>query len=220
MPNFRIETHEDRERQLAEWKGYFPGARFGTLRDITRATYQELRRALEEGREESIQNFLTANPYVIQYAIPHSGHHGVWVFPKQMIKPSAKNGVAGLIPDYLVVSRSSLGFFWHVVELKRFDRQFANRKGDDLSIDGSRGVIQCQKYLSHFNDYIDAIRINIQAPELVQPMGAILLIGDSEAESWQQNELRGNFEKSGSKISIVSYRRLIYSLASDLRLKS
>jgi len=105
-----------------------------------------------------------------------------------------------------------------VVELKRFDRQFANRRGDNFSTDGGRGVVQCQKYLSHFNNYIDAVRTNIQAPSLVQPRGAILLIGDSEAESVRQNELRANFENP--RISIVSYRRLIGGLANDLGLKS
>jgi hypothetical protein len=173
---------------------------------------------LAERGEEPIQRFLTANPYVIQYAIPNSGHHGVWVFPKQMIKPSAQNGTVGLIPDYLVVSRSSLGFFWHLVELKRFDRQFANLRGDNFSTDGGRGVVQCQKYLNHFDNYIDAVRTNIQTPDLVLPKGAILLIGDSEGESVPQNDVRANFENS--RISIVSYRRLIDGLANDLNCRT
>ena len=154
---------------------------------------------------------------MLQYAIPDSGHHGVWIFPKQAIKPNAQNGTAGLIPDYLVASRSSLGFFWHVVELKRFDRQFSNARGDNFSTDGGRGVVQCQKYLKHFNDYIDAVRTNIQAPDLVQPRGAILLIGDAEAESVQQNELRANFESP--RVSVVSYRRLIAGVANDMGLR-
>jgi hypothetical protein len=211
---FRIVTHEDREKWLAELRGYFPGARFGTRLDINRTTYDGLRSALEEGGEETIQRFLTANPYVIQYAIPDSGHHGVWVFPKQTIKPNAQNGTDGLIPDYLVASRSSLGFFWHVVELKRFDRQLANERGDNFSSDGGRGIVQCQKDLNHFINYIDAVRTNIQAPELVQPRGAILFIGDSEAENVRQTEVRANF--SDPRISIVSYRRLIGGVANDL----
>lgn len=143
MPNFRFEPAQDREKWFAELRGYFPGARFASIRDVSRATYDGLLDALDEGGEEPIQRFLTENPYVIQYAIPESGHHGVWVFPKQTIKPSAQNGTAGLIPDYLVASRSSLGFFWHVVELKRFDRQFGNRSGDNFSSDGGRGIVQC-----------------------------------------------------------------------------
>jgi hypothetical protein len=218
LSTFRKETREDRERWLAELRGYFPGARFGTIRDISTATYNGLQKALAEGGEEPIQRFLTANPYVIQYAIPNSGHHGVWVFPKQMIKPSAQNGTVGLIPDYLVASRSSLGFFWHLVELKRFDRQFANPRGNNFSTDGGRGVVQCQKYLKHFDNYIDAVRANIQTQDLVQPKGAVLLIGDSEAEKVPQTEMRANFENS--RISIVSYRRLIDGLTNDLGFRS
>ncbi|MCP3390276.1 DUF4263 domain-containing protein [Bradyrhizobium sp. CCGB12] len=216
MSNFQFETAQDREKWLAELRDYFPGARFGTIRDIGKETYEGLLSALNQGGEENIQRFLTQNPYVIQYAIPDSGHHGVWVFPKQAIKPSALNGTAGLIPDYLVATRSSLGFFWHVVELKRFDRQFANPPGDNFSSDGGRGVVQCQRYLSHFSNYIDAVRANIQAPELVQPKGAVLIIGDSKTENPRQNEMRANFENS--RISVVSYRRLIEGLANDLRL--
>jgi hypothetical protein len=218
MPMFRKVTTEDLERSLAEMRGYFPGARLGTRLDIQKATYKEFLTALEHGGEEPIQRFLTENPYVIQYAIPDSGHHGVWAFPKQMIKPNARNGTAGLIPDYLIASRSSLGFSWHIVELKRFDRQFANERGDNFSSDGGRGVVQCQRYLRHFSNYIDAVRTNIRVPDLIQPRGAILLIGDSDEESVCQNDLRANFDNS--KICIVSYRRLLGGLANDLDMQS
>jgi hypothetical protein len=50
-------------------------------------------------------------PYLLQYAVDRSGHHGIWVYPKQMIKPKRADGTSGFIPDYLIATRSSLGYF-------------------------------------------------------------------------------------------------------------
>ena len=134
----------------------FPGSHFGCIWDISPAVLNALRTALADGSEELIQKLLTANPYLLQYAVDHSGHHGIWVFPKPMIKPPAVDGTPGLIPDYLVATRSSLGYFWHVVELKRFNVQFARRDGRGFSQDANKAVAQCSVYLSHFQDYVDA----------------------------------------------------------------
>jgi hypothetical protein len=207
---------EQRKKAMAE----FPGAKFGWPGDAKRPLLQAIKSALEVGSEEAIQKALTENPYLIQYAIDGSGHHGTWAFPKQMIRPRGADGTAGLIPDFLVVTQSSLGYFWHVVELKRFDVQFANRSGDGLSTEGNKAVAQCNNYLTHFQDYIDAIRSNIRIEELIQPKGAILLIGDSAKENKAQRQCRANFVRNSAKIEVVSYRRIINALGSDLGSRS
>jgi Domain of unknown function (DUF4263) len=184
--------------------------------EVRPAVLGALRAALADGREEEIQNVLSANPYLIQYAIDHSGHHGIWVFPKAMIRPPGADGTRGLIPDYLVVTRSSLGYFWHVVELKRFDTQFANSDGSGFSPEGHKAVAQCQAYLTHFQDYVDAVRSNIRIAELIQPEGAILLIGNSSMESEAQRQCRSNFVRNTPKINVVSYQRIVAALESDL----
>jgi hypothetical protein len=195
----------------------FPGARFGCILDISPAVLSKLRTALADGSEEAIQRVLTANPYLIQYAVDHSGHHGIWVFPKLMIRPPGADKTNGLIPDYLVVTRSSLGYFWHVVELKRFNVQFARPDGRGLSQEGNKAIAQCNLYLSHFQDYIDTVRSNIRVDELIQPKGAILLIGNSETENEKQRKFRASFLRSSPKIEVVSYWRIVYSLESDVR---
>jgi hypothetical protein len=200
-----------------ELAGQFLGANFGRLRDVNSAVLEDLCAGLSDGREEAIQKVLTANPYLIQYAVDQSGHHGIWVYPKPMIKPPGADRTAGLIPDYLVATRSSLGYYWHVVELKRFDVQFANSDGSGLSAEGHKAVAQCQAYLTHFQDYIDTVRNNVRIPELIQPSGAILLIGNSSAENESQRQCRANFVRNTSKISVVSYQRIVGHLESDLR---
>jgi hypothetical protein len=121
------------EARRKEWAAEFPGAHFGGIFDINPAVLKAFRTALAERSEEAIQRILTANPYLIQYAMDNSGHHGIWSFPKQMIKPKGADQTPGLVPDYLVVTRSSLGYLWHIVELKRFDVQFARHDSRGLA---------------------------------------------------------------------------------------
>jgi hypothetical protein len=71
-------------------------------------------------------------------------------------------------------------------------------------------------YLSHFQDYIDAVRNNIRIDELVQPKGAVLLIGDSARETKKQREFRANFVRTTPQINVVSYQRILAGLESDL----
>lgn len=195
----------------------FPGAQFGWPGDGTRAARRALLTAMETGREENIQKALIAHPYLFQYAVENSGHHGTWVYPKQMIKTHATDGTKGLIPDFLVVTKSSLGYFWHIVELKRSNVQFSNRRGNGYSVDGSKAIAQCTSYLAHFNNYIETVRSNIRAPELVRPKNAILLIGDSEYETEVQQRCRENFVRTHREIEVVSYRRILTGLESDIR---
>ena len=63
----------------------FPSARFDCLSDLTPDLPAKFEEVLSVGREGGIQQFLTENPYLVQYAIDQSGHHGIWLFPKQMI---------------------------------------------------------------------------------------------------------------------------------------
>jgi hypothetical protein len=191
-------TPEYWKKREREWSEYFPGALFGWGVDLDSAVLEEFQAALSDGREESIQKALTAHPYLIQYAIERSGHHGI-------------------IPDYLVVTRSSLGYFWHVLELKRFDVQFSNSDGTGYSPEGHKGIAQCNSYLGHFQDYIDTVRSSIRVPELIQPTGAILLIGNSETESDAQQKCRANFVRNNPKIDVVSYQRILGGLISDLK---
>lgn len=217
MPRLFETTVADAKKHREELLEQFPGAKMGAHWDLNYEVLLDFKAALAAKSEEAIQLVLTANPYLIQYALPQSGHHGVWVFPKPMIRPTAVDGVKGMIPDYLVASRSSLGYYWHIVELKRSDVQFSNRTGAGYSRDGQAGIAQCNGYLAHFQDYIDAVRSNVRVPELIQPEGAILLIGDSAQETEAQKACRANFVRNNTRIDIVSYQRILGHLEADLR---
>ena len=76
-------TSEDLARHKQELIQQFPSAKFGWFPDVKPSLLKFLLSALKAGSEEAIQKILTANPYLIQYAVKSSGHHGIWVFPKR-----------------------------------------------------------------------------------------------------------------------------------------
>ena len=139
MPRLFEATAADATKYREELLQQISGAKVGTHWDLIYQVLLDFKAALAAKSEEAIQLVLTANPYLIQYALPQSGHHGIWVFPKPMIRPTAADGAKGMIPDYLVASRSSLGYYWHIVELKRTDVQFSNRTGAAYAAVRQRG---------------------------------------------------------------------------------
>jgi len=208
---FSLASH-DWGKARREAEAEFPDALYGEPWDATRSALKEVQNALSQGTEEVIQQALTMHPYAIQYAIAHSGHHGTWVFPKQMIKQRGADGSAGLIPDFLVATRSSLGYFWHIVELKRPDVQFSNESGTAMTTAANKAIAQCNRYLEHFQNYIDAGRTSVRVPELVQVSGAVLIMGDSANENSQQRQLRAEYVRNSASIDVVSYRRILDGL--------
>jgi hypothetical protein len=211
----KFTSEEDVERYFAEQAALFTGAHYGSIRNVEAALVVELQNALDDGPEESIQRVLTANPYLFQYAMPNTGHHGVWVFPKRMIRTQQADKTPGLIPDYLVAASSSLGFTWHIVEIKRRDTQFASPNGKSLSAAGLKAVVQSATYLSHFHQYIETVRNNVGIAEIIQPENVIVLIGDSSTETQEQVARRAEFEQLAPRVKIVTYDRIIRGLRSD-----
>jgi len=120
-----------------------------------------------------------------------------------------------LIPDYLVATRSSLGYYWHIVELKRANIQFSNAAGDGYSRDGQMALAQCNRYLAHMQDYIESVRANVRVNQTIKPVGAIVLIGDAAKETLAQQRCRAEFVHSSPNIKIVSYDRLRRGLRND-----
>lgn len=216
----KLSTDEDVERYFAEQENLFRGAHYGSGRGLRAALVGEFEAALAEGPEEAIQRILTANPYLLQYAMPNTGHHGVWVFPKRMIRTQQADKTPGLIPDYLVAASNSLGFTWHIIEIKRHDTQFASPNGKSLSAAGLKAVVQTATYLTHFLQYIETVRNNVGVEEIIQPANVIVLIGDSATETEEQTARRAEFEQLAPRMKIVTYDRIRKGLRSDVRFRT
>lgn len=193
----------------------FKGSRYGEPFTTTLAQWKNFSSALKSGQEELIHKALFKSPYLIQYVIESSGHHGTWVFSKQMIKTQSSDLVPGLIPDFLVAAKNSLGYSWHIVELKKPTVQFANAKGDGYSSDGHKGIAQCSRYFAHFRDYIETVRSNVGVQELVQPKSVVLVMGDAKSETDRQRECRSNFHWVTDVIRIASYDRIVRGVKND-----
>jgi hypothetical protein len=216
LPGLRPLTLAELDAERDRRSALFAGSLYGGMEDVGSEMRQALLDAWTDGREEAFQKALERYPYLFQYATPTSGHHGVWAYPRPMIRAPAASGLSGLIPDFLVVTKNSLGYFWHIVELKRASTQFSNAAGDGLSTEGHKALVQCQGYDAHFRDYIDQVRSTIQVDSLVQPQDVILFMGDSEAETPAQTQVRGNAQVAG-RIKVATYRRLLNGLEADLR---
>ena len=206
----------DHDADIAEQRARFPGSLYGDPRFLRVGLDEEFETALK-GPEETIQKFLSANPYLLQYVIPQSGHHGTWAIPKKMIRTKRTDGTPGLIPDYLVATRSSLGYYWHIIELKLASVQFAKLSGKSYSRDATEGIAQCATYISHFTNYIETVRSNIGVTELITPKDVILLIGDAKIEADAQRACRSEFCDLAPRIIVASYDRIRRGLANDLR---
>lgn len=213
---FRI-SEVDHDADIAEWAAKFPGSHYGDPRTLRPDLLEDFEDVLKLGREEPIQKLITANPYLLQYVTPDTGHHGIWVFPKRTIRTQRVDGTPGLIPDYLVAAKNSLGYTWHIVELKKSIVQFSKSRGENYSRDAAEGIAQCAKYHAHFADYIETVRNNIGIPETITPKSVILLIGDGATETENERTCRAEFDRLGSSISVISYDRIRRGLASDLR---
>lgn len=218
--SLKFTSEEDVERYFADQAALFTEAHYGTINNIKAPLNIELQKALDDGPEESIQRVLTANPYLLQYAMPNTGHHGVWVFPKRMIRTQQVDRTPGLIPDYLVAASNSLGYTWHIIEIKRRDTQFASSNGRSLSSAGLKAVVQSATYLTHFHQYIETVRNNVGVSEIIQPENVIVLIGDSSTETPEQAARRAEFEQIAPKVKTVTYDRIVRGLRSDTRFRA
>ncbi len=215
-PSFRSLADIDHEADIEERAAAFPGSFYGDIRALESGLLEKFEAALARDSEEAIQRLLTANPYLLQYVVPQSGHHGTWVFPKQMIRTKAANGMPGLIPDFLVVTSGSLGYKWQIVELKKASVQFAKLSGKSYTRDAADGIAQCATYRAHFTNYIETVRSNIGISEVIVPDNVILLIGDSTSETDKQRICRAEFDSLGSNMMIASYDRIRRGLTNDL----
>jgi len=218
LGRFKIASYADfdHDADIAEQRAKFPGSEYGDARFLRAGLDEELEVALA-GSEETIQRFLTANPYLLQYVIQNSGHHGTWIFPKKTIRTKKVDGTPGLIPDYLVATKSSLGYYWHIVELKLASVQFAKASGKSYSRDGTEGIAQCATYLSHFTNYIETVRSNIGVAEVITPKNVILLIGDGTTETDAQRVCRSEYCDLAPRMIVASYDRIRRGLERDIR---
>jgi Domain of unknown function (DUF4263) len=204
-------SEEDRLANAALFRGSHYGEPFTTTRD----DWENFKAALHSESEEQIHKALFESPYLLQYVIDTSGHHGTWVFSKQTIKTQSSDQVPGLIPDFLVVARNSLGYSWHIIELKKPNVQFANSKGDGYSSVGHKAIAQCATYHAHFRDYIETVRSNVGVQEIIQPKSVVLVMGDAQTETDTQRICRSNFHGVTELIRVATYDRIVRGVKND-----
>ncbi|WP_282949252.1 MULTISPECIES: Shedu anti-phage system protein SduA domain-containing protein, partial [unclassified Sphingopyxis] len=217
MPTlFELSKPENQARFHRELAEQFPDALYGSRRDFSAKLAGEFDAALATGSEEAMQNIIETHPYLLQYAFRTTGHHGTWAYAKRWIRTNQVNGQRGLIPDFIAAMSNSLGYSWQIIELKRPDVQFANKRGDGLSTEAHKALAQCGEYMSHFANYIENVRVNVGNERIKQPDGVTIVMGDSRLENEAQRKVRVGFQDLSPKISIATYDRLRRGLLNDV----
>lgn len=217
MPTlFELSKPENQARFHRELAQHFPDALYGSRRDFSAKLAEEFDATMSLGSEEAMQKLIEAHPYLLQYAFKTTGHHGTWAYSKRWIRTNQVNGLPGLIPDFIAAMRNSLGYSWQIIELKRPDVQFSNKRGDGLSTEAHRALAQCGEYMSHFANYIENARANVGNERIRQPDGVTIIIGNSRLESEAQRRVRAGFQELSPKISIATYDRLRRGLLNDV----
>jgi len=217
-PPFKIRTLADfdQDTYFREQAALFRGSHYGSIQSLRPELLDELEVVLSGDSEEAIQRLLTANPYLLQYVVPESGHHGIWVFPKQMIRTRTATGVPGLIPDFLVVTAGSLGYRWQIIELKTAKVQFAKSSGKSYTPTAAAGIAQCATYRAHFANYVETVRSNVGIDDIIVPANVILIIGDASTETDNERICRSEFDSLNASMMVASFDRIRRGLRSDL----
>lgn len=217
MPTlFELTKPKNLDRFHQELAAHFPNALYGSRRALSAQLAEQFDATLATGSEEAMQKLIEAYPYLLQYAFRTTGHHGTWAYSKRWIRTNQANGLPGLIPDFIAAMRNSLGYSWQIIELKRPDIQFANKRGDGLSTEAHKALAQCGEYMSHFANYIENVRMNVGNEHISQPDGVTIVMGDSRLENDAQRKVRAGFQALSPKISIATYDRLRRGLLNDV----
>jgi hypothetical protein len=95
---------------------------FVTWDNFNRKDPTNYKRCLGKARnEKNMQEFLEAHPYLLVMHL--DGHHGKWVIPHQRLGSE-------YVPDFLIGSKDSMGFWWIAVELESPTSPIFIKSGD------------------------------------------------------------------------------------------
>jgi hypothetical protein len=193
---------------------------------VTRTQLNEFETLLDENAQETaLDNFLRKNPSVFIHCLRdfNTAHHGAWVISQQNIRPSLQNNQKGLIPDYILGGRSSLGFTWFVVELKGANHQMLTESKKSLYLNSvaNRAIGQVIEYIDYCASAQSFLRDSLKLTDFREPKGLIIMGRETE---FNNNERREKFKAAwnrylGHKIEIRTYDVILRSLRSEVALR-
>ena len=191
---------------------------------ITKGEIEEFEELIiAKSAEKQIDDFLCGHKNLFSAILDvyHTGHHGSWVIPKQMIKPKTQES-RGLIPDYLISGKSSDGFEWWVVELKGADQNiFTVNKNSEIYFANelNKGICQLLEYIDFCIENQSMLRDTFNLQYFREPNG-ILLVGteDELLDNENKMNLKGAWNRLVKpKLEIRTYSWFLRNLKSLYR---
>jgi hypothetical protein len=168
--------------------------------------------------EKIIDGFLVGHPSIFTIALDaySTGHHGSWVFPKQMIRPRIRE-IRGLIPDFLIGGKSSDGFSWWVVEVKGANETiFAINNKDEIYFSGetNKGLCQLLEYVDFCSESQSNLRDSFKLQHFREPNGILLIGRDIELEDDKRKQnIKASWNRAtNGKLEIRTYDWILRSL--------
>ncbi|GAF05272.1 Shedu anti-phage system protein SduA domain-containing protein [Saccharicrinis fermentans] len=196
----------------------YPLKEFFTHRDFLKDGAKEsfVKLIEEKSDEKLIDKFLSKNPEIFETLLDTSGHHGIWVIPKQQIKTRIGNE-RGLIPDFIVGGKSSDGFQWWVIELKGANEKLLKVNAQNevyFTIEGNKGISQLTEYIDYCRKYQSHLRDAFKLKDFREPSGILVIGNENEFES---DEIKQNFKSAWNRLTkpnleIRTYNAIIRKL--------
>lgn len=181
----------------------------------------ELRRLVEKSASETeIDHFIRGEPNLLSSLLhfASTGHHGGKVYPQQVIRPSVKGELKGLIPDYLIRGESSEGTSWWVLELKGPGERIFSGTGESIGLSdtANKGLLQIHKYVEFCKEHQSSLREALQLKSFSEPMGILLIGRETELADPHRRQMKKALGGAQAPIRIRTWDSLLRSLEHKL----
>jgi Domain of unknown function (DUF4263) len=191
-------------------------SRFLRPREMT-----ELRRLIEQSASETeIDHLIRGEPNLLS-SILHfasTGHHGGKVYPQQVIRPTVKGEVKGLIPDYLISGESSEGTSWWVLEFKGPGEKIFTGSGESirLSDTANKGLLQIHNYVEFCKEHQSSLREALRLQSFSEPRGILLIGRETEFSDSHRQRMKKAVGGEQAQIRIRTWDSFLRSLEHKL----
>lgn len=172
---------------------------------------KEMVRLIESNVSESkIDAYITKNPSLLMFLLSNysTGHHGVWVIPKKVIKTKIHPQDRGHIPDFIVAGKSSDGIEWFVIELKGpSENIFTEKKGQIyFSSVANQGINQLIQYLNTCDEDQAHLRDRHKLKAFKNPRGILVIGNITEFNNNEEKQrLKNSWNRTLGRVRITTF---------------
>lgn len=174
--------------------------------------------------EKAIHDFLEHNQVVFSFALKDydTGHHGLWVYSKQEIRPRVKNKkIKGLIPDFIIGGENSNGYEWFIIELKGANENIFNVDSSNsiyFSSTANRGLCQLMEYTDACCEMQSHLRDHFRFHEFREPKGVLIIGTEDEFKDKRKQSLKRALNQNFNKnFEIRTYNWLLRNFEEDMK---